>query len=218
MRDIITIDGPAGVGKSTLAKRVAAHAGVACLDTGAMFRVIARRLGAAGLELSPAALAGELEKLSFSLSGSGYDTKIACNGIIAGEEIRTEEVGALASELAQLPPVRTYLKKAQQALGEEYALVAEGRDMGTAIFPDARHKFFLNASAEVRAIRRVNQLRENGLEADLATITAQIKERDDRDSNRAIAPLKPAKDAIIIDTSALTVDGVFESIIKVLQG
>lgn len=217
MRDIITIDGPAGVGKSTLAKRVAAHAGVACLDTGAMFRVIAGRLGSAGLELSPATLEKELEKLSFSLSGSGYDTKFACNGIIAGEEIRTEEIGALASEFAQLPPVRTYLKKAQQVLGEEYALVAEGRDMGTVVFPNAKHKFFLDASAEVRAIRRVNQLRENGLEADIAMITAQIKERDDRDRNRTIAPLKPAKDAIIIDTSALTVDDVFESILRALQ-
>lgn len=217
MRDIITIDGPAGVGKSTLSKRVAAHAGVACLDTGAMFRVIAKRLGAAGLALSPADLEGELEKLSFSLSGAGYDTALACNGIVAGEEIRTEEVGALASEFAQLPPVRAYLKKAQQALGKEYALVAEGRDMGTAVFPEAKYKFFLNASAEVRALRRVNQLRESGLEADLATITAQIKERDERDRNRAIAPLKPADDAMIIDTSVLTADGVFETILGALQ-
>lgn len=212
MRDIITIDGPAGVGKSTLAKRVAAHVGVAYLDTGAMFRVIAKRLGAAGLALSQDALTNELEKLSFSLSGAGDNTALACNGIVAGQEIRTEEVGALASEFAQLPPVRAYLKKAQQTLGTEYALVAEGRDMGTAIFPDAKHKFFLDASAEVRAVRRVNQLRENGVQADLATITAQIKERDDRDRNRAIAPLKPADDAIIIDTGTLTIDGVFEAI------
>lgn len=214
MRNIITIDGPAGVGKSTLAKRVAAHAGVAYLDTGAMFRVIAKRLGAAGLELSPTALEAELEKLSFSLSGAGTETALACNGVVAGGEIRTEEVGALASEFAQLPPVRAYLKKAQQALGDTYALVAEGRDMGTAIFPDAKHKFFLDASAEVRALRRVNQLRESGVQADLATITAQIKERDDRDRNRAIAPLKPADDAIIIDTGALTIDGVFTAIVS----
>lgn len=217
MRSIITIDGPAGVGKSTLAKRVAAHAGLAYLDTGAMFRIIAKRLGAKGLALSPATLEAELGKLVFSLSGAGTDTALACNGIVAGQEIRTEEVGALASEFAQLPPVRTYLKKAQQALGAEYALVAEGRDMGTAIFPDAKYKFFLDASAEVRAARRVNQLRENGVEADLATITAQIKERDERDRNRAIAPLKPAEDAVIIDTSALTIDGVFEAITSRLQ-
>ncbi|CAK7056600.1 MAG: Cytidylate kinase [Desulfovibrio sp.] len=217
MRDIITIDGPAGVGKSTLAKRVASHVGVAYLDTGAMFRIFAKRLGKAGLELAPQTLADELCTLSFSLSGAGEDTALACNGIVAGQEIRTEEVGVLASEFAQLSTVRAYLKKAQQALGDEYPLVAEGRDMGTAVFPAAKHKFFLDASAEVRAVRRVNQLRQNGLEADLATITAQIKERDDRDRNRAIAPLKPAEDAIIIDTSSLTIDGVFEAIINRLR-
>jgi cytidylate kinase len=214
MRSIITIDGPAGVGKSTLAKRVAAQAGLAYLDTGAMFRIIAKRLGISGLELSPTALEAELKKFSFSLSGVGNKSALACNGIVAGQEIRTEEVGALASEFAQIPPLRAYLKKAQQALGAEYALVAEGRDMGTAIFPDAKYKLFLDASAEVRAARRVNQLRENGVEADLATITAQIKERDERDRNRAIAPLKPAADAVIIDTSALTINGVFDAIIS----
>lgn len=214
MRSVITLDGPAGVGKSTLAKRVADHAGVAYLDTGAMFRIIAKRLGAAGLELPPAVLAAELEKLSFSLSGVGNETTLACNGIVAGQELRSEEIGSLASQFAQLPPVRAFLKKAQQSLGEKYDLVAEGRDMGTAVFPGAKHKFFLDAPAKIRAMRRAEQLRQSGVDADPATITAQIAERDHRDKNRAIAPLKPADDAILIDTAHHGIDEVFNAIVS----
>lgn len=216
-REIITIDGPAGVGKSTLAKRVAAYAGMAYLDTGAMFRIVAARIGKAGLSLPPARLAEALGELSFSLSGTGDETLLACNGVTAGQEIRTEEVGALASELARLPAVRASLKTAQQALGAAYPLVAEGRDMGTAVFPEARYKFFLDASADVRAERRAAQLRQNGLKADVSTIAAQIRERDERDRTRALAPLKPAENAVIIDTSNLSIDGVFNAIIAGLQ-
>ena len=217
MNRIVTLDGPAGVGKSTIAKRVAEHLGIAYLDTGAMFRVIAKTLGQDGLALSEADLARALEPLAFSLSGAGAATTLACNGVIAGQEIRTEAIGMLASRYATLPAVRAFLKKAQQDLGSAYPLVAEGRDMGTAIFPGAPCKFFLDASPEVRALRRVRQLAENGVTEDLATVTRQIRERDDTDRNRAIAPLKPADDAVVIDTSEMNIDQVFETIVEQLD-
>ena len=217
MNRVITLDGPAGVGKSTIAKRVAEHCSIAYLDTGAMFRVIAKTLGPENISLPDADLARKLEGLSFSLSGSGAATALACNGVVAGLEIRTEEIGMLASAYATLPAVRACLKKFQQDLGKSYPLVAEGRDMGTAVFPDAPHKFFLDATPEVRAKRRVNQLAENGIIEDLATVTRQIKERDDQDRNRAIAPLKPADDAVIIDTSDMGIDQVFQAIVGRLR-
>lgn len=214
MKRIITLDGPAGVGKSTLARRVADHFGIAYLDTGAMFRIIAKTLGPEGLDLPEAALEKALSPLVFSLSGSGAATTLSCNGVIAGQEIRAEDVGMLASRYAALPAVRSYLKKAQQDLGRSYDLVAEGRDMGTDVFPGAPHKFFLDASPEVRAVRRVKQLAANGVTEDVATVAEQIRERDERDRTRAIAPLRPADDAIIIDTSALDIEGVFNEIVS----
>ena len=216
MRGVITLDGPAGVGKSTIAKRVAEHCGIAYLDTGAMFRIIAKTLGREGVTLPDAELAGALGSLSFSLAGVGAVTILACNGVAAGQEIRTEEVGKLASDYAVKPVVRTFLKQAQQDLGETYPLVAEGRDMGTAIFPNAFRKFFLDAAPEVRALRRVRQLAENGISEDVATVARQIRERDEQDRNRPVAPLKAADDAVVIDTSAMDVDQVFQTIIKML--
>lgn len=217
MKHLVTMDGPAGVGKSTVAKRVAEALGVAYLDTGAMFRTIAYVLGPKGLELDESSINKELEKLQFSLSGSGVATVLSCNGKPSGQEIRTEAIGMLASRFATLPAVRAYLKKAQQALGEAYSLVAEGRDMGTAVFPNASHKFFLDASAETRALRRVKQLAENGVTEDLAEVTARIKERDHLDKNRAIAPLAPASDAVTIDTSDLNIDDVFSAVMRAMR-
>lgn len=216
MKRIITLDGPAGVGKSTLARRVAEHLGIAYLDTGAMFRIIAKTLGPQGLELPEDALEKELARLRFSLAGSGAATVLACNGVPAGPEIRSEDMGMLASRYAVLPAVRSSLKKAQRDLGGMYDLVAEGRDMGTAVFPDAPCKFFLDAGPEVRARRRVNQLAQNGAREDLAAVIEQIKQRDEQDRNRPIAPLKAADDAVIIDTSALDIEDVFAAIVKEL--
>ncbi|MCC8194148.1 MAG: (d)CMP kinase [Deltaproteobacteria bacterium] len=217
MSRVITLDGPAGVGKSTIAKRVAEHCGIAYLDTGAMFRIVAKTLGPKNVAVPDEELARALASLSFSLSGSGGGTSLACNGEVAGQEIRTEEVGKLASDYATRPAVRAYLKKAQQDLGKAYSLVAEGRDMGTAVFPDAPYKFFLDASPEVRALRRVRQLAENGVIEDVAKVTRQIRERDEQDRNRALAPLKAADDAIVIDTSNLTVAQVFQTIAQALD-
>ena len=209
---IVTLDGPAGVGKSTLARRVASALGIAYLDTGAMFRTLAAHLGQEGLALSAAEREKALAALQFSLSGCGTDSTLACNGVVAGPEIRTEAVGMLASQYAVLPEIRSCLKAVQQQLGARYSLVTEGRDMGTAVFPAAKHKFFLDACPEVRAKRRLQQLQESGVQADLQEITEQIRKRDDMDRNLAIAPLRPAPDAVIIDTSKLDIDGVFAAI------
>lgn len=205
MADLITItlDGPAGVGKSTLAKMLAQKLNIAFLDTGAMFRSIALLVGEAALAMGEAELTQKLLKLEYGLDGVGPDSSLLCNGKALGQEIRNEKIGALASKLAAIPAVRAFLKERQQEIGARFSLVAEGRDMGTVIFPNATAKFFLDADPKVRALRRKKQLAEQGVEADLCELVEQIKKRDDQDRNRAIAPLKPAEDAIIVDTSQL---------------
>lgn len=214
---IITIDGPAGVGKSTLARRIAGELGIAYLDTGAMFRTIALHLAksygsANSLESTPEGpeLQTLLKACVFSLQGSGEQTRLLCNGRAVGDEIRSEEAGMMAARIAQIPQVREFLKQAQQRLGQTFSLVAEGRDMGTVIFPTALCKIFLDASPEIRAERRFKQLLEMGEPAELASLTNQIRERDHEDRNRPIAPLRPAEDALIIDTSLLDIESVFE--------
>ena len=210
---LITIDGPAGAGKTSVSRRVAGELGLAYLDTGAMFRSLALRLGPDGHRLPAADIEAALASMVFSLAGSGADTRLLVNGAPLPESARTEEVGAMASRLAVLPVVRARLKLAQQALGRTTDLLAEGRDMGTAVFPDAPCKFFLDASPEVRAGRRVGQLAALGRPADYAAILAAIRARDDQDRNRAEAPLLAAPDARIIDTSALTEDAVVAAIV-----
>lgn len=209
---VVTLDGPAGVGKSTLAKRVADALCVAYLDTGAMFRATALALGPHGPNMGEAELTLLLMDLRFTLQGSGGETRLLVNGRAVGDEIRSEEVSMLASKIATVPEVRAFQKQAQQDLGRSVSLVAEGRDMGTVIFPQARHKFFLDARPEVRAMRRFKQYKAMGKDADLTELEASIRARDEQDRTRAVAPLKPADDAVIIDTSDLDRDQVFEAI------
>ncbi|EPR35500.1 Cytidylate kinase [Alkalidesulfovibrio alkalitolerans DSM 16529] len=208
-RLIVTLDGPAGVGKTTLARRLAEELGVAYLDTGAMFRAIGFSLGEGARDWPEEKLSAELATMRFAIEGAGADTRLLVNGHEMGDEIRSEKVGLLASAVGTLPPVREALKRAQREIGRECSLVAEGRDMGTVVFPEARVKFFLDATPEERATRRVLQLRQMGQEADYDAILVQIKVRDAQDRNRAVAPLKPAEDAIIVDTTKLDVDQVF---------
>ncbi|WP_147819828.1 (d)CMP kinase [Salidesulfovibrio onnuriiensis] len=215
---IVTIDGPAGVGKSTMAKRLAEALGIAYLDTGAMFRSTAWRLGEGAWNWDESRLVEELGWIRFTLSGSGAQTRLALNGYEVGDEIRTEEVGMWASNVATLPPVRAFLKEAQIRLGEQYSLVAEGRDMGTVVFPGAKNKFFLDASVEVRAKRRHDQLKEMGKPANLAKLQESIAQRDHQDRNRAVAPLRPAEDAVIVDTSDLSREQVFQALLDGVKG
>jgi len=213
-RLIVTIDGPAGVGKTTLAKRVAQALGVAYLDTGAMFRVLALRLSPVAADTPGEAIFERIGNLDFSLRGIGAETALLADGAPVGDEIRTEAVAYAASTLATRPEVRAVLRAAQQRIGRDVELVAEGRDMGTVIFPGAAHKFFLDATAQVRAARRVEQLAAMGRPVDHAAILADITRRDDQDRTRAEAPLRPAPDAVIIDTTDLDIDGVFARIME----
>ncbi len=214
---IVTLDGPAGVGKTTLAKQVAEALGMAYLDTGAMYRILGWKLGPDAATLPEPELEQRLAAFRFSLSGSGAHSVLSVNGEPVGQEIRTEEVGMLASIVGKLPAVRTALKTAQQAMGAATPLVAEGRDMGTVVFPAAPCKIFLDATPEERARRRFDQLAGMGHSPDLAELTTQIAQRDEQDRNRTIAPLRPAEDAIIIDTTTLDIDGVFQAIMAAVE-
>ena len=205
---IITIDGPAGVGKSSIAKILARDLGLAYLDTGAMYRTLGLHLDDAALDGHEAQRQTIISGLSFQLTGQGDGSRLTVNGLPVGEEIRSEEVAARASRLAVLPDVRRFLQSAQQRIGEATALVCEGRDMGSKVFPQARYKFFLDAAPEVRAQRRFLQLKAQGQPADLELILSQIIARDEQDRNRPVDPLRPAADAVIVDTGPLDIFGV----------
>ncbi|MCG8530193.1 MAG: (d)CMP kinase [Desulfovibrionales bacterium] len=209
---IVTLDGPAGVGKTTLAKRVAQKLSIAYLDTGAMFRIFGWKFGKNAHAMTDSELEAHIAEFTFTLSGIGFDSVLSVNGEAVGDVIRTEEVAALASSVAKLPVVRNALKNVQRKISTETSLVAEGRDMGTVVFPNAKYKFFLDATAEERGKRRYNQLLSMGKEADLALIISQIEERDRQDRTRTIAPLIAADDAHTIDTTHLDIDGVFAEI------
>lgn len=210
---IITLDGPAGVGKSTLAKQLADHFKIAYLDTGAMFRATAWKLGEGSWDWDSSKIEEALKSFSFTLSGSGSNSALSLNGVPLTNDIRTETVGMWASNVAKIPAVRAFQKIAQREIGKTTSLIAEGRDMGTVIFPQAPCKFFLDADLEERAGRRFSQLKEMGKPADLSELINQIRARDDQDRNRKEAPLKAADDAIIVDTTRLDISGVFEKLV-----
>lgn len=214
---IITLDGPAGVGKSTLARRLSATLGIPCLNTGAMFRTLALRLGPDAAALPAEELRARCDACVFTLEGAGEDTRLVCNGEPVGAEIATEEAGKMASRLAVSVPVRESLKNAQRRLGAASPLVAEGRDMGTAIFPQARFKFFVDAEADVRARRRYAELTAKGENVTLDAIARDIRERDENDRNRSVAPLRQAEDATLVDTSRRTVDEALAFILADIQ-
>ncbi len=213
-RRIVTIDGPAGAGKTSVSRRSAGRLGLAYLDTGAMFRALALTLGQGGHALPEGEIAARLAAMTFSLTGSGAETVLLVDGAPLPDAARTEEVGGWASNLAVLPVVREILRRAQQALGQRADLLAEGRDMGTVVFPEATRKFFLTASPEVRASRRERQLTALGKPADYAAILDAIRRRDEQDIRRAASPLIPADDALVIDTSELSEDMVVDRIVS----
>ncbi len=218
---VICIDGPSGAGKGTLAYRLADELGYNLLDSGALYRIIGLLAHQKGLLAEGVVdLELQLEKLTQSLNlafAINHQTKmveILINGEPLTDDIRNETVGGYASKVAVFPKVRTALLDVQRDMAKRSGLIADGRDMGTVIFPDAPVKVFLTASAKARADRRVAQLTQAGKSADYEAILAEIEARDERDQNRSVAPSKPADDALVLDSSAMDAEAVYLSVRK----
>lgn len=221
---VITIDGPSGSGKGTIAGKLAAHYGYHFLDSGALYRLLGLAADQQALLTEPLNLE-RLEILAASLDiefkiqteQSTQTTQIMLNGEDVTDQIRTEEVGSMASKVAVIPSLREALFKRQRDFARKPGLVADGRDMGTVVFPEAAAKIYLTASAEARATRRVKQLQGLGVDVKIGAILADLQARDKRDMERTIAPLKPAPDALVIDSSILSVDQVFNTLIHFID-
>ncbi len=214
-RIIIAIDGPAGAGKSTLAKRVAARMGFIYIDTGAMYRAVAlwsRNLGVGWDDyhrLEQLAREAEIELTR--------DNRVLLNSEDVSEAIRAPEISQGASIVSAVPGVRRALVAKQQRMGETTSVVMEGRDIGTVVFPQAEVKVFLDASPEVRAERRVKDLKARGVEADFAEVYREMKQRDERDSTRPDSPLRQAPDAMYLDSSGMTESEVEEALLRIAR-
>jgi len=208
---IITIDGPAGSGKSTVARCLAERLGVRFLDTGAMYRAIALSVIRSGKSLNDAAAIAQVaQSTHIRFQGS----QLLLNESDVTSEIRVPEVSSGASLVAAIPEVRYRLVRLQQEIGREGSMVTEGRDQGTIVFPEARHKYFLTASLDARAHRRLNELTRKGISGSLEDVREQIRLRDERDEHRELAPMKPAPDAVLVDTSDLPVEDVVQLLMR----
>lgn len=215
---IITIDGPSGSGKGTISQRVAQALGLQLLDSGALYRLVAlvalRRHVAPEQEGELAAIARELD-IVFKPGEKGVVAWLSGEDVSLA--IRAEDVGVMASKVAAVPAVRAALLERQRAFAIEPGVVADGRDMGTEVFPKAQVKIYLTASAEERANRRFNQLKERGESVSLPRLLEDIQARDARDMNRQVSPLKPADDAVIIDSSQMGIDDVQDAILAIVD-
>ncbi|MEN8992152.1 (d)CMP kinase [Avibacterium paragallinarum] len=210
---IITIDGPSGSGKGTLAAKIAAHYQFHLLDSGALYRLLGLSLHKQDLIDALDSKLDECVKIATNLDIQFVTNEAGVSVLLDGEDvskvIRTERVGEFASKVAAIPALRTALLERQHAFAQVPGLVADGRDMATTIFPNAQAKIYLTASAQSRAERRVNQLQAMGVDVKINDILANIEARDKRDMERTVAPLKPAPDAYFIDSSTLSIDEVF---------
>lgn len=217
-RPVVAIDGPAGAGKSTASQRLAQRLGFVLVDTGALYRGVALAAREAGVSWDDGDALGALTEtldLTFVL-GEGGAPLLHVAGVDRSVHIRTPEMSQGASDVSRHGPVRAALLGLQQRLGAKGGVVLEGRDIGTVVFPDAEVKVYLTATAEERARRRCSDLRARGIEADIAEVQRKIEERDAQDSGRAVAPLKPAADAIIVDSSKMNLDEVVDELVRVV--
>ena len=211
----IAIDGPAGAGKSTIARLVAKEKGFIYVDTGAMYRALAVYFLDRGIAPEDTCKIAEVCKSAHvSIQYEKDVQQVYLNGVNVTGRIREEEVGNMASKSSSIPEVRAQLFKLQRDLAKECDVVMDGRDIGTNVLPDADLKIYLTASVEVRAKRRYDELIEKGQEADLAVIEEDIKKRDHQDMTRDIAPLKQAEDAVLVDSSGMTIEEVVDTVIR----
>lgn len=219
-RIVIAIDGPSSAGKGTVAKIVAQKLGFSYLDTGAMYRCVALTLKNNEVDINDDTKISEIlnnTKIKLS-SDNNKSLKVELNGKDVSKEIRTPEISRLSSDIATKLSVRSFLTKLQREFAQNSNIVAEGRDMGTQVFPDADVKFFIDASVEVRTNRRYLQLQQAGIKTDIKNLRKDIENRDYQDKNREIAPLHPAINAVIIDTTNLEIDQVVDIILKRTKG
>lgn len=217
-RPVVAIDGPAGAGKSTVTRLVADELGYTRVDTGAIYRAVALECLETGVDFTDAERAAEVAKGlavpgALELSTSGPTTRIVVRGRDISTAIRTLEMGQGASIVSQYEPVRSALLEVQRQLGRAGGVVLEGRDIGSVVFPDAEAKFYLTASAEVRAERRRLELLQKGDAPPLAQVLSEVIERDERDSSRPVAPLTRAPDAVLVDSSTQSIDEVVQAIV-----
>lgn len=221
---VITVDGPSGAGKGTVCARLAQELNWQLLDSGALYRITGLASERKGLALGDsmneqdeAAVAEVAANLDVRFEPTPLGVKVILEGDDVTDQIRTEEVGSLASQVAALPAVREALLQRQRDFQTLPGVIADGRDMGTVVFPQAQVKVFLTASAEERGQRRYKQLTEKGFNASLPALIEDIRARDERDSNRAVAPLKPADDATMIDSTSMTIEEVCQQVMQLVK-
>ncbi|WP_295797961.1 (d)CMP kinase [uncultured Microbulbifer sp.] len=215
---VVTIDGPSGSGKGTIAKLVADKLGYALLDSGALYRLTALAALNAGVDLSDEARLAELAaNLDIRFDIANGEVSAVMGGEDVSRDIRMERVSMAASKVAAVPAVRQALLQRQRDFRAAPGLVADGRDMGTTVFPDAPVKIFLTASAEERARRRFAQLQGRGVSVSLRDLLEDIRARDDRDMNRAASPLAPAEDAVVLDSTDIDIDGVLTKVLELVH-
>ena len=221
---VITVDGPSGAGKGTVCARLAQELNWQLLDSGALYRITGLASERKGLTLSDSmnehdelAVAEVAANLDVRFEPTPVGVKVILEGDDVTDQIRTEEVGSLASLVAALPAVRTALLQRQRDFQALPGVIADGRDMGTVVFPQAQVKVFLTASAEERGQRRYKQLTEKGFDASLPALIEDIRARDERDSNRAVAPLKPADDATVIDSTSMSIEEVCNQVLELVN-
>ncbi len=215
---VITVDGPSGAGKGTLCMLLANKLNFHLLDSGALYRVLALAAIHHGIDTeSEDALVPIATHLDVQFIAEDDLVRVILEGEDVSKELRKEETGNAASKVAPLPRVREALLRRQRSFNVKPGLVADGRDMGTVVFPQAEAKIFLDASAEERALRRLNQLQLKGLSGNFEQLLCDIQERDDRDRNRVVAPLRPADDALVIDSTSMSIEQVVDQALKFIE-
>jgi cytidylate kinase len=214
---VLTLDGPSGAGKGTVSRAIAKRLGWHYLDSGAIYRALAVAVMERGVCLDDVDRITEIAQAMDLAFGATETTRVILDGRDISEWIQTESCGNTASKIAALGPVRQALLHKQRSFRRPPGLVADGRDMGTVVFPDAPYKVFLTASAEERALRRYKQLKEKGNDVSLSDLTKEIEERDRRDRERSVAPLRRAEDAVLVDSSRLTVEEVIAQCLALID-